>query len=96
MFSWTVSSASSKYIVTQLLVQNRTISNTGETDADAVYHSASMTALCKMQKGDHAFIRTTTYGDNVIYSNDQRAPSNHFLGCLFTMKTDMIYSQSVH
>lgn len=82
LFSWTVSSGASKYIVTQLVVQNRIISNTGETDTDSFYHSASMTALCRMQKGNHAFIRTTTFGvENAIYSYDQR-PRSSFLGML--------------
>ncbi|CAC5375406.1 unnamed protein product [Mytilus coruscus] len=82
LFSWTVSSAVSKYILTQLVVQNRIISNAGETDTDPFYHSASMTSLCRMQKGDHAFIRTTSYGaENVIYSYDQR-PRSSFLGML--------------
>ncbi|VDI09529.1 Hypothetical predicted protein [Mytilus galloprovincialis] len=82
LFSWTVSSAGSKYILTQLVVQNRIISNAGETDMDAVYHSASMTALCRMQKDDHAFIRTTAYGgEHAIYSYDQR-PRSSFLGML--------------
>ncbi|XP_063425644.1 cerebellin-4-like [Mytilus trossulus] len=82
LFSWTVSSTASKYILTQLVVQNRIISNAGETDTDPFYHSASMTALCRMQKDDHAFIRTTAYGgENAIYSYDQR-PRSSFLGML--------------
>lgn len=82
LFSWTVSSYSGKYVVTELVVQNRIISNAGETDTEGFYHSASMTALCRMQKGEHAFIRTTSYGtDNVIYSYSQY-PRSSFLGMI--------------
>jgi hypothetical protein len=41
-----------------------------------------MTALCKMEKGDHAWIRTTGVTDaHVLYSMDN-CPQSAFLGLL--------------
>jgi hypothetical protein len=58
LFSWTVSGYSDKYIVTELVVEQNIISSAGERNAGG-FPSGSMTALCKMEKGDHAWIRTT-------------------------------------
>ena len=82
LFSWTISINSGNYAVTELVVENTVISSTGDTATKGGYDSTSMTALCKMNKNDHAFIRTTGYGGaNVFYSADNY-PRTSFLGML--------------
>ena len=81
LFSWTVSGINAKYIVTELVVEQNTISSAGEQNGGG-YSSGSMTALCKMEKGDHAWIRTTGLtSDHQIYSKDNY-PQSSFLGLL--------------
>ena len=56
-------------IVAELVVEQNTISSAGEQNAGGGFPSGSMTALCKMEKGDHAWIRTTgVSSDHQIYS----------------------------
>jgi hypothetical protein len=82
LFSWTVSGGSTKYIVTELVVEQNTISTAGEHNAGGGHPSGSMTALCKMEKGDHAWIRTTGLtSEHRIYSKDNY-PQSSFLGLL--------------
>jgi hypothetical protein len=82
LFSWTVSGHSTNYIVTELVVEQNTISSAGEKNGNGGYPSGSMTALCKMEKGDHAWIRTTgVTGEHRIYSKDNY-PQSSFLGLL--------------
>jgi hypothetical protein len=70
LFSWTVSGLSSNFIVTELVVEQNTISSAGEQNGGG-YPSGSMTALCKMEKGDHAWIRTTGVSTgHKLYSHD--------------------------
>ena len=82
LFSWTVSGTGTKYIVTELVVEQNTISSAGEYNGGGGHPSGSMTALCKMEKGDHAWIRTTGLsGDHRLYSKDN-FPQSSFLGLL--------------
>ena len=82
LFSWTVSGFTTNVIVTELVVEQNTISSTGEQNGGGGYPSGSMTALCKMEKGDHAWIRTTGLStSNVLYSLDNY-PQSAFLGLL--------------
>jgi hypothetical protein len=79
LFSWTVSGISSNYIVTELVVEQNTISSAGEQNGGG-HPSGSMTALCK--KGDHAWIRTTVVSTgHQLYSHDN-VPQSSFLGLL--------------
>jgi hypothetical protein len=49
-----------EYIVTELVVEENTISSAEENNRGGGSRpSGSTTALCKMEKGDHAWIRTT-------------------------------------
>jgi hypothetical protein len=81
LFSWTVSGNGGSYIVAELVVEQNTISSAGELNAGG-HPSGSMTALCKMEKGDHAWIRTTGLStSNVLYSKDNY-PQTAFLGLL--------------
>jgi hypothetical protein len=71
LFSWTVSGDNTNYILTELVVEQNTISFAGELNAGGDYPSGSMTALCKMEKEDHAWIRTTgVTGTHAVYSKD--------------------------
>ena len=82
LFSWTVSGTSTKFIVAELVVEQNTISSAGQKYAGAGKPSGSMTALCKMKKGDHAWIRTTGVSSgHELYSNDN-FPQSSFLGLL--------------
>ena len=81
LFSWTVSGLSSNFIVTELIVEQNTISSAGEQNGGG-HPSGSMTALCKMEKGDHAWIRTTGVSTgHQLYSHDNY-PQSAFLGLL--------------
>lgn len=82
LFSWTVSGIGPKYIVTELVVEQNTISSADGKNGGGDYPSGSMTALCKMEKGDHAWIRTTgVTSSHVLYSIDNY-PQSAFLGLL--------------
>ena len=70
------------YIVTELVVEQNTISSAGEYNGGGGLPSGSMTPLCKMEKGDHALIRTTGVRDtHAVYSKDNY-PQSSFLGLL--------------
>jgi hypothetical protein len=82
LFSWTVSGNGGSHIVTELVVEQNTISSASELNGGGGHPSGSMTALCKMEKGDHAWIRTTGLStSNVLYSKDNY-PQSAFLGLL--------------
>ena len=82
LFSWTVSGLTTNVIVTELVVEQNTISSAGEQNGGGGYPSGSMTALCKMEKGDHAWIRTTGASNgHQLYSHDNY-PQSSFLGLL--------------
>ena len=82
LFSWTVSGGGTKYIVTELVVEQTTISYAGELNSGGGRPSGSMTALCKMEPGDHAWIRTTgVSSDQYLHSYDNY-PQSAFLGLL--------------
>jgi hypothetical protein len=81
LFSLTVSGNGGSYIVTELVVEQNTILSAGELNAGG-HPSGSMTALCNMEKEDHAWIRTTGLStSNVLYSQDNY-PQSAFLGLL--------------
>ncbi|CAC5409906.1 unnamed protein product [Mytilus coruscus] len=61
-FSWTTCTNSANYAFTELMVENQLIATAEVYEASGSYHCGSMTSLCKMNKEDHAWIRTTPYG----------------------------------
>ena len=82
LFSWTVSGTGTRYIVAELVVEHNTISSAGELNGGGGHPSGSMTALCKMETGDHAWIRTTGASNgHQLYSHDNH-PQSAFLGLL--------------
>ena len=80
LFSWTVSGYSTNYIVAELVVEQNTISSAGEKNGGGDYPSGSMTALCKMEKGDHAWIRTTVASTGHHLDSFDNLPQSAFLG----------------
>lgn len=83
LFSWTVSGTGSTFCsITELVVEDKIISSAGEYHGGGVYSSGSMTALCEMEKGDHAWIRSTGAStEHNLYSHDNY-PQSSFLGLL--------------
>ncbi|CAC5364497.1 unnamed protein product [Mytilus coruscus] len=71
MFSRTVSTVNAAYILTELVVE-KVISSTWEREVDSSYHSsASITAFCRMNKDEHAWIITTGWNtENYIHRKD--------------------------
>ncbi|XP_052060587.1 complement C1q tumor necrosis factor-related protein 2-like [Mytilus californianus] len=83
LFSWTVSSSGASRVMTELVVEDEIITSTGERDADSVsYMSASMTAIYRMKKDGHAWIRTTGYGSPHYFYSEDNYPRTSFLGLL--------------
>ena len=82
LFSWTIAIDSSDYAVTELVVENKLISVTGNTDTNGGHHTASMTALCHMEKDDHAFIRTNKHGGANVFYSQGNYPRSAFLGMI--------------
>jgi hypothetical protein len=82
LFSWTVSGGGTKYIVAELVVEQTTISSAGELNSGGGRPSGSMTALCKMEKGDHAWIRTTGVSSDHYPHSQDNYPQSAFLGLL--------------
>ncbi|CAC5406911.1 unnamed protein product [Mytilus coruscus] len=83
LFSWTVLSFGTNHVMTELVVDDEVITSTGERDADSVsYMSASMTAICRMKKDDHAWIRTTSYSSPHYFYSLNDHPRTSFLGLL--------------
>ncbi|CAC5419310.1 unnamed protein product [Mytilus coruscus] len=82
MFSWTVSGTGSNWIATELVVESQVISSAGVLNSGGGNPSGSMTAFCKMEKGDHAWIRSTgVSSSHSLYSlNDY--PQSSFFGLL--------------
>ena len=82
LFSWTVTGISTNYIVSELVVEENVISSAGEYNAKGGLPSGSMTALCKMEKGDHAWIRTTGLSSSHYLHSHDNNPQSSFLGML--------------
>ncbi|CAG2247127.1 unnamed protein product [Mytilus edulis] len=82
MFSWTVSGTGTTWIVTELVVETQVISSAGELNSGGGYPSGSMTAFCKMEKGDHAWIRTTGISSGHVLYSQNDYPQSSFFGLL--------------
>ena len=61
LFSWSVCTVDSFYAFTELVIENTVISRAGEYESQGYRDCWSITALCRMEKDDHAWIRTTEY-----------------------------------
>jgi hypothetical protein len=80
LFSWTVSGRNAQFIVTELIVEQNIISSADEQNVGGDH--PSMTALCKMEKGDHAWIRTTGVSTEHHLNSKDNVPQSAFLGYL--------------
>ncbi|CAG2231595.1 unnamed protein product [Mytilus edulis] len=83
-FSWTSCTSSANYAFTELMVENQLIARAGVYEHAGNNHCGSMTSLCKMNKEDHAWIRTTPYGPKHYFYFHRNTPSSSFLGMLMS------------
>ena len=65
-----------------MVVEQNTISSAGEDNGGGGHPSGSMTALCNMEKEDHAWIRTTGVSSTHNLYSDDNHPQSAFLGLL--------------
>lgn len=85
MFSWTVCTVNVNYVFTELVVEDSIISVAGEYESNGYRDCGSMTALCKVKKNDHVWIRTTDFADSSKLHFLYQAGStgtNSFMGLL--------------
>jgi hypothetical protein len=82
LFAWTVCTNAANYVMTELMVDNTMISRAGENEATGSYHCGSMTAVCRMNKDKHAWIRTTTYGSKHVFYTQPSGPQSSFMGII--------------
>ena len=67
LFARTVCTNGAHYALTELMVDNTMISRAGEFETSGNYDCGSMTAVCRMDKDKHAWIRTTAAGSKKIF-----------------------------
>ena len=82
LFAWTVCTEGVHYALTELMVDNTMISRAGEYEAKGGYDCGSMTAVCRMNKDKHAWIRTTEYGSNNFFHTGKEGPQSSFMGII--------------
>jgi hypothetical protein len=58
------------------------ISRAGEHEAIGSYDCGSMTAVCRMDKDKHAWIRTTEYGSKNFFYTNKEGPQSSFMGII--------------
>jgi hypothetical protein len=68
LFAWTVCTTGANYVMTELMVDNTMISREEEYESGGHYDCGSMTAVCRMDKDKHAWIRTTGYGPKNLFT----------------------------
>ena len=82
LFAWTVCTDGASYAMTELMVDNTMISRAGEHEASNTLHCGSMTAICRMDKDKHAWIRTTGYGTKHYFYTHKEGPQSSFMGII--------------
>jgi hypothetical protein len=82
LFAWTVCTYSTNYVMTELMVDNTMISRAGEQEASGNFHCGSMTAVSRMDKDKHAWIRTTGYGSKNYFYTSKTGPQSSFMGII--------------
>jgi len=80
LFAWTVCTSGANHVVTELMVDNTMISRAGEDETSGGYHCGSMTAVCRMDKDKHAWIRTTAAGSKNFFYTHSEGPQSSFMG----------------
>ncbi|XP_063404572.1 complement C1q tumor necrosis factor-related protein 2-like [Mytilus trossulus] len=84
LFSWTSCTNAANYAFTELMVENQEIATAGVYEHAGNHHCGSMSSLCKMNKEDHAWIRTTPYGATNYFYSHRNTPHSSFLGMLLS------------
>jgi hypothetical protein len=79
LFAWTVCTNGANYVLTELMVDNTMISRAGEYEASGHYECGSMTAVSRMDKDKHAWIRTTGYGPKHYIYTAKEGPQSSFM-----------------
>jgi hypothetical protein len=65
------------------MVNNTMISRAGEYEGSGNnYDCGSMTAVCRMDKDKHAWIRTTAYGSKNYFYTYKEGPQSSFMGII--------------
>ena len=83
LFAWTVCTTGAHYVLTELMVDNAMISRAGEFEGSGSnYDCGSMTAVCRMDKDKHAWIRTTEYGSKNLFHTYKEGPQSSFMGII--------------
>ena len=82
LFAWTVCTHAVNYVMTELMLYNTMISRAGEYEASGSYDCGSMTAVCRMDKDKHAWIRTTEYGSKNFFYTNKEGPQSSFMGII--------------
>jgi hypothetical protein len=82
LFAWTVCTYAANYVMTELMVDITMISRAGEQEASGHVHCGSMTAVCRMDKDKHAWIRTTAYGSKNVFYTYPYGSQSSFMGII--------------
>jgi hypothetical protein len=82
LFAWTVCTNGANYVLTELMVDNTMISRAGEYEASGHYECGSMTAVCRMDKDKHAWIRTTAAGPKHYIYTAKEGPQSSLMGII--------------
>jgi hypothetical protein len=82
LFAWTVCTVNANYVMTELMVDNTMISRAGESETNGYYDCGSMTAVSRMDKDKHAWIRTTAYGSKNLFYTNKEGPQSSFMGII--------------
>ena len=82
LFAWTVCTNGANYVMTELMVDNTMISRAGENEKDGYYDCGSMTAVSRMDKDKHAWIRTTAFGSKNYFYTSKNGPQSSFMGII--------------
>ena len=64
------------------MVDNTMISRAGEYESSGSYDCGSMTAVCRMDKDKHAWIRTTGYAPKNYFYTHKEGPQSSFMGII--------------
>ncbi|VDI26707.1 Hypothetical predicted protein [Mytilus galloprovincialis] len=82
LFSWTVFTASSKIVDTELRVDNVIIDTMYAYIGIGSHVPATKIVLCQVKKGDHVWIQTTAHTTENVFANPTGASKSSFTGML--------------
>ena len=82
LFAWTVCTHGANYAFTELMVDNTMISRAGEYESGGHHDCGSMTAVSRMDRDKHAWIRTTGYGPKNLFYTVKEGSQSSFMGII--------------